>query len=129
MVNVPTCVAYSVVVAALGSLTMKKPLPSMAKSVVLPWVMVPVDQLHIDGVDIHASADLLGIASADGRRACGGQKSVAERISEIDLRGLEAVCVDVGNVIANDVHVCLEGVQSAYTSAERDPSIILFFES
>src|SRR5581483_8192383 len=68
----------------------------------------------LDAVDGDAGADLHGIGAArGGAAAIGGAQGVAESISEGNGGGFETGGVNVGNIVADDIHLVLEAFQPA----------------
>ena len=63
----------------------------------------------------HTRSHLDGIGSAGCGTACAGRlQCIAESIGKLHCAGFETVGIDVGNVIANDVHLLLVIFQSGY---------------
>ena len=72
-----------------------------------------------NGCDLDAQTDLLGVGTTD---ICVGAGSVLGSLIEQGIKGYGigfiAYCIDVGNVIADDVHFRLVGLQSGDAGKE-----------
>ena len=86
----------------------------MARLLVTPVALiVPSDQSLVIEAVVDTGSDLHRIDGVVARGGGGRLQRVAEGVGQIPGGGFETGGVEVGNVIANDVHLFLVSIQAA----------------